>query len=117
MNKTNVERKENFIQVVVWPGTELGNETSEGFEAWILETFNVRAQYLEEILTNPDPDNPDTGGRNDLFFAIHNEDIPKFALPKLRIGARWLEDIYLNGGGYLYPNRVAKYKCWDEKKK
>ena len=36
----------------------------------MLKKFGVKIQYLEEILTLPDTkDDPDTGGRNDLFFA------------------------------------------------
>jgi hypothetical protein len=113
----NVKLKEGFSQVCVWPGTVVGVANVEEFEKWMLETFGVRAQYLEEIETNPDVGKdgepvPGTGGRNDIFFSVVTEDIGNFAIKRLAYGIRWIEDIYLNGGGYLYPDRVAKYKTW-----
>lgn len=80
--------------------------------------FNVRVQFLECIVTNPDLDDgvpaPGTGGRYDTFFAIHNEDVMKFAEPRFRHGIRWIEDVLLNGGGYLYPTRVEDYWSWPD---
>jgi hypothetical protein len=83
----------------------------------MMEIFGVRVQYLEEIETKPDLDEnrqqiEDTGGRNDVFFAVHSDDLSKFAIPRLSVGIRWLEDVYLNGNGSLYDDRVAEYMCW-----
>jgi hypothetical protein len=115
----NVVRKEGFSQVCVWPGmlvVESGT-TAEEFEQVMLRDMNVRVQYLEEIKTKPDTDDmgdavPGTGGRNDLFFAVHNDDVMKFAIPRLTMGIRWIEDAIarVNGGNRYYPGRVAKYK-------
>ena len=71
------------------------------------EGFNV--QFLEAIETNPTPGEPGTGGRSDLFFALDAKDIPKFAPWRLQFRLRWLEDIYFNGEGWLYPERVRDY--------
>jgi hypothetical protein len=113
----NVERKEGFEQVCVWPGTLVGNSNIAGFETYMLENLGTRVQYLEEVKTAPDFDNgfpvEDTGGRNDVLFAVHNDDIMKFAVPRFQYGMRWLEDVYGNGGGNLYPERIAKYQTWD----
>lgn len=113
--ESNVKLKEGFSQVCVWPGTVMDDSRSEEFEQWFLDNVEVRVQYLETILTNPDKDKqglpvPETGGRQDVFFAIHNDDLMKFVLPKLQLGARWLEDVYGNKQGYLYPRRVALYQ-------
>lgn len=109
----------NFRQVCVWPGTILeDNPTAiEEFETAMAEMFNgTRVKFLECIYTYPDVDDngpvPETGGRCDLFFYVHNEDIAKFAIPRLSYGIRWIEDVYGNGGGYLYPERVKEYMSW-----
>lgn len=113
----NVKLQEGFSQVCVWRDVVLGGDTVENFVAWFMATFNTRIQFLEEIKTNPDVDElgkpiPGTGGRNDIFFAVHNDDIGKFAVPRLSYGISWIEDLYLNGYAYLYPERVANYRTW-----
>jgi hypothetical protein len=118
VNKENVERKPGFSQVCVWMGVTEVEDRVEEFEKFFLYTFSgTRIQYLETILTNPDRTPfgsivEETGGRSDVFFAVHSEDIAKFAVPRLQYGIRWIEDVYLNGGGYLYPERVAEYRTW-----
>lgn len=109
----------NFSQVCVWPGTIVENNPSgiTEFESGMNEMFGIRAKFLECIYTYPDfiegeGPVPDTGGRCDLFFSIHNEDIGKFAIPRFEYGIRWIEDVYGNGGGYLYPERVREYMTW-----
>jgi hypothetical protein len=116
----NVIRKEHFEQVCVWPGTILDKEKVSEFEAFMAEEFGARVQYLENIPTNPDLKDvrgvlcpvEGTGGRDDLFFAVHSDDIGKFAIPRLSVGIRWIEDVYGNCQGYLYPVRVSNYKTW-----
>jgi len=116
----NVEKKEGYNQVCVWPGTVLGESTPADFEKWLKDEFGVEGQYLEEIETSPDMENgkpvSNTGGRSDLFFAIHDEDVDKFVLPKLRIGARWVEDVLadVNYTSPIYPKRVFDYCSWNK---
>lgn len=113
---SNITLNPGFEQVCVWPGTLVGLGQSDTFQSWFQEQMGVRVQYLEEIKTAPDFANgfpvEGTGGRNDLFFAVHSDDVMKFAVPRLQMGIRWIEDVYGNGGGDLYPARVAEYKCW-----
>lgn len=126
-NKEKIEflSKNGYKQVCIWPGTCVVNppegreplaDTPEGavkmFEDFMQSTFNVRVKYLEEIKTLPDklpsgaPD-PETGNRNDLFFVINDEDIGKFAIPRLRYGIRWYEDVVsYNDHANLYPQEV-----------
>jgi hypothetical protein len=103
--------KECFKQVCVWPGCIVGEKVTE-FESFMKENFGCRIQYLEEIKTFPGDGGE--GGRNDLFFAVHNDDIGKFAVSRLQAGIRWIEDV-LSTENYhdkIYPERVFKYKCW-----
>jgi len=97
-----------FTQLCVWPGTVIGQENIEEFETFFKDEFNVRLKYLTEVETLPDLDKngnaePDTGGRNDAFFFIHNEDIDKFAVKRLQFGIRWWEDVIkYNDNSHLY---------------
>ena len=114
----NVERKEQFQQVCVWPGCVVGADDVARFKAWMLDEFGARIQYLEEIETAEDSTGP--GGRNDLFFSVHEADISAFAVKRLAFGIRWIEDVLAecNGGlcadgkPVLYPDRVLEYKTW-----
>jgi len=117
----NIELQKDFEQVCVWPGTVVGKEKIEDFERFIDDIFKTRIQYLEEISTFPDTDSsgkvvPETGGRNDVFFAIHNEDVGKFAVPRLQYGIRWIEDVLAEGNytSKIYPTRVFDYCCWNK---
>ena len=113
----NIERVPEYNQVCVWPGTIVGLDNVQEFEEFMLDKFKARVQYLEEVKTEPDMLNgfpiEDTGGRNDLLFAIHSDDISRFAVPRLDYGIRWIEDVYGNGGGVLYPDRIAHYQIWN----
>lgn len=116
----NVSLNDGFKQVCVWPGVSIKGDdwTEQKFVELMQEKFGVRVQFLEEILTKPDTVRgvkvEGTGGRSDLFFAVHNDDVGKFAVPRLMAGIRWIEDALArgNGGARLYPTRVKEYKCW-----
>ena len=103
-----------FNQLCVWPATIVGNDQIKEFTNFFKKEMGVRVKFLEEVKTLPTPNVPDTGGRNDVFFFVHDDDIMKFAVPRLQIGIRWWEDVLGNGNGVLYPENVlAKYpKTW-----
>ena len=107
---------EKFNQVCVWPATVVGEADVAEFEQWVKNDLGTRIQYCEEVLTNPTPGNEidEPGGRNDLFFKVHDDDIQKFAVARLKYGMRWWEDILNNGHAPLYPQDVLnKYpKTW-----
>ena len=97
----------NYTQLCVWPGTKLGDASPEEFEAFMKENFNARVKYHTEVETLPDVENgravPETGGRNDLFFYVHSDDIGHFALARLQAGIRWWEDVVgYNDNSHLY---------------
>lgn len=106
----NKELKQGFTQVVVWPGTICPDNQAEDFEGWIAETFKCRAQYLEQVETTEASE--DGSPRVDLLFAIHTQDLPRFAVPRLGYGMRWIEDVYGNGQGHIYPERIKEYGSW-----
>jgi hypothetical protein len=101
---------EDFTQLCVWPATLVGQDRIKDFEQFMLGTFNTRIKYAEEVLTKPNEDGE--GGRNDVFFFVHTEDVPKFAVPRLQYGIRWWEDVKNVSG--LYPSSIVeKYpKTW-----
>jgi len=97
----------------VWPGVDLIDgdgvtTTPKEVEGFLKDSFDIRVKFKCEVKTNPDLDddgNPveDTGGRNDLFFYIHDDDISKFAIPRIHAGIRWWEDVIkYNDNSFLY---------------
>lgn len=112
---TNVVLPGDSRQVCVWPDTILEEYTDEKVkevEDWFKSELAVRIKVLEFIKTNPTPGESGTGGRMDMLFAIHNEDTARFAIARIQIGAKWLDDMYSSGQGYLYPSRVKDYTFW-----
>ena len=105
---------EKFNQVCVWEGRTVGVDHKQEFIDWLKQVFGVRGKYLEEVETLPTPNEPNTGGRVDLFFTVHDDDLPKFAVTRLLYGIRWWEDVLGNGGGQLYDDTVLhRYpKSW-----
>ena len=104
-----------FNQLCVWPGTVVGKDEITALEAFFKDEMGVTIKYETEVKTLPDtPECTETGGRNDLFFYIADDDIGKFAVPRLSMGIKWYEDVLGNGGGKLYPTEVLeKYeKTW-----
>ena len=109
-----------YSTICVWPGTNLGNNTAGEFEKFIAKDYGVSAKFLEVITTGPALKDgfpvPDTGGRTDLFFAVKDEDVARFAVPRLQVGIRWLEDVLSsdNYGSPIYPARVFGYLPQEE---
>jgi hypothetical protein len=99
----------------VLPPEEYGD-----FKAFMLNELNARVEILESIETEPDRDEYghailNTGGRTDLFFCVHDEDIGHFAIPRLSFGIRWIEDAIseTNGGNRYYPEPLLS-GCFPE---
>jgi hypothetical protein len=126
MNLTeNVKRRKGFNQVCVWEACVVtkSNEpkTPAEFEQFMKENFKSDVQYLEEIKTGPDLKNgqpvSETGGRIDLFFAISDEHVARFAIPRLQFGIKWIEDVLAKGNyrSPIYPKRLFDYCIWNKK--
>lgn len=103
-----------FNQLCVWPGVCLGNSTAKDVEDLLKKYFDVRIRFAEQVITCPDIDQNGipivgTGGRTDILFYIHDEDIEKFAIPRFQIGVRWWEDVVsYNNGSHLYDKEILK---------
>jgi hypothetical protein len=103
MNNNITEPK--FEQVCVWPFTLCPPEEASALEQFFTDKFGVRVRYIGENKVNDK--------QTDTLFYIASEDIPKFAVPRLGAGIRWLEDVMNNDEtmmGYPVPNGVKR--CW-----
>ena len=90
----------------------IGDKSPEDFEKYFLDEFNVRVKFLEIVITNGNIERNEEGGRSDLFFYLHDDDVMKFAVERLAMGIRWWEDVVsYNDNAYLYPQEILdKYK-------
>ena len=106
--------KNKFNQLCVLEGTIVGNskKVQEDFIKFFKDEMGVNVHFETQVKTLPDETGE--GGRNDLFYYIADNDISKFAVPRLRMGIRWWEDVLGNGNGKLYPEKILeKYpKTW-----
>lgn len=103
MNNNTSEPK--FEQVCVWPFTLCPPDEAKAFEEFFADKFGVRVRYIGE--------NKVSDKQTDTLFYIASQDIPKFAVPRLGDGIRWLEDVINNAeerGGYPVPKGVKR--CW-----
>lgn len=101
------KEKTDFTQLCVWPATlineedkpgyQITDEDIKGLEKFFKEEFNVRIKFAERVFTNPTIKEgkpvKDSGGRSDLLFWVHSEDLSKFAIKRLAYGIRWWEDV------------------------
>ena len=105
-----------FNQLCVLQGCLMPEGGAKELESFFKDEMGVTVKFETEVKTLPDPGDlgMKTGGRNDIFFYIADDDIMKFAVPRLQMGIRWYEDVLSNGGGKLYPTEVLeKYeKTW-----
>lgn len=97
----------NYTQLCVWPAVIVQPEEIEQFTKWMQRNMKSRIKYVGQVKTLPTLTKagaviPDTGGRNDLFFYVHDDDVKHFAVLRLMAGIQWWEDVLSNGWGYLY---------------
>ena len=104
--------KKQFNQLCVMEGTLMPEGGAEELVKFFKEEMKVDVHFETEVKTLPDETGE--GGRNDLIFYIADDDIGKFAVPRLQMGIRWWEDVLGNGNGKLYPREILeKYsKTW-----
>ena len=107
--------KPPYTQLCVWPSTLVDETQIQKFEDLFMNEMNTRVKFHKVILTNPDLDQwgraiPETGGRSDVFFYVHEDDLKHFATSRLRMGIRWWEDVisYNKGNEHLYPKEFIE---------
>ena len=104
-----VKTEATYTQLCVLHAVILKPEDYADFENFILEETGCRIKVMEVAITNPDPNDPTTGGRHDVLFYVHPEDVEKFAVPRFKFGIRWWEDVIVyNNRAYLYSNEILK---------
>lgn len=106
-----------FNQLAVWQGTTLGDADPKDFVQWFEDELNTRIQWCEAVTTLPDVKNgrevEGTGGRSDLLFYVHDEDVTTFAVKRFHLGhCSWWEDVVVtNDNSHLYSQEILdKYK-------
>ena len=101
-----------FNQLCVLQGTIMPDGGAEELEKFFKEEMGVTVKFETQVKTLPDtPKCTKTGDRNDIFFYIADDDIGKFAVPRLQMGIRWWEDVLGNGASNLYTEEfLEKYK-------
>ena len=105
--KVEDKKNDKFNQLCVLEGTLFPEGGVEEFHQFFKDEMGVRVKFENQVKTLPDtPECTKTGGRNDLFFYIHDDDIGKFAVPRLSMGIKWWEDVLGNGNGKLYDEDV-----------
>ena len=108
--------KKEFNQLCVLQGCLMPEGGAKELESFFKDEMGVTVKFETEVKTLPDPGDlgMKTGGRNDVFFYIADDDIMKFAVPRLSMGIKWWEDVLGNGGDKLYPKEILeKYeKTW-----
>ena len=104
--------KKQFNQLCVMEGTLMPEGGAKELESFFKDEMGVEVRFETQVKTLPDETGE--GGRSDLFFYIADDDISKFAVPRMSMGIRWWEDVLGNGNGKLYPSEILeKYsKTW-----
>lgn len=93
---------QSYQQICVLRGV---SDSLEDLGKLIPETFDVRIQMLDEFKTRAGQGGD--GGRRDVLFLIHSDDISKFAVSRLGCGISWWED-YLAGSKSIVPPSIKK---------
>lgn len=77
-------------------------------ERLLPETFpNTRIAVFESFYTLAG--NGGEGGRRDVIFGVHPEDVQGFALPRLQYGISWWEDALYNERDIIPSGIQSKY--------
>ena len=108
----SIALRESFHQVCVWPGTNVETSEIADFERFFLNEFKTRIHFLETVVTGPsingDIPIPGSGGRHDVFFAIHDDDVMHFATTRLALGIRWVDDA-MQDSASIWPDHIREY--------
>ena len=95
--------EEDYSTVAVMPGCMVWEENANEMVQEFGSTLGCKHPILiiGTATTLPDTEeqdhpSPETGGRHDFFFAFHNLDIMRVAVPRLAFGVRWWEDVVDN---------------------
>ena len=96
----------------VWLATVVVTDEVPDFNKWLADAFSVDGEYAESFTTLPD-ETPGSGGRVDTLFRVANDDVPKFAVPRLAYGIRWWSD-YITDSRDIVPKAIIERYAGDE---
>lgn len=107
--KYRFKRDPNYTQLCVWRGCIVGKEKIKEFEESMgKEIGDSRIRYEREYLTLSGQGGE--GGRNDLLFWVHNDDIGKFTIPRIQFGISWWEDHVTNNRSVIPKDVIESYE-------
>ena len=101
-----IKTDENYKIAVMWHDACFDPTRLAAFKRLFKEEFGLAhdIRWIGEVITFKTPGVPDTGGRHDVAFLVHEDDIPKISVThRLELGFRWFWDVIGNGDSRLYP--------------
>ena len=111
-NKTQDNKKdENYKTTVIWQNVDFDIKTLHIFKNLFKKEFELEhdIKWIGVLITNKTPNVPNTGGRHDAAFLVHNNDLSKISnMHRIKLGFSWWEDVVFNGGLSLYPLNFRK---------
>jgi hypothetical protein len=72
----------------------------------MMREFGIRVQYLEEVRTDPEVDDY-YRSRNDLFFAVHDDDVIPFTYPRASAGIHTANAAMIRGTKTTWMKTVS----------
>ena len=102
-------RTEDYDQLLIWPATTFDMKKDQKFlQKAMRDRFGIKHELVIVGTVETLPGEGGRGGRSDLFWLVHKDDVARFSnIKRLRMGIRWWEDIFYNNGEGIYP---AKFR-------
>lgn len=101
--RTSVRKHGAYQTVCLWPGTSIRPGEVPDFVDFICKEFETvhPIEVIGNVKTRAGHGGP--GGRLDLLFLVHDDDVMKFANSKRsELGIRWWSDVHFNDQHDLY---------------
>ena len=108
-----MKTKKGYNQICAWLGVVVKNAdkpmTQKEFEKFMLGK-GYKVNYIDEYKTLPD--HTGEGGRNDVIFSLHKDDVNKMVMDRLHKfngDIKWYEDYVTNYRRQIpYDNLIEK---------
>lgn len=100
------KKDENYDEVIIMHHCYLDTTRLVIFKRLVKEVFQLThdIRWIGTLITNKTRGVDGTGGRWDVAFMVHKDDLPKlFTHRRLQLGFRWWFDVVGNGDLSLYP--------------
>lgn len=96
-----------YNQLCLIRGLKIDFDQIKGFEKAIFKKIGVRIKYVCQMEVYPNQQTDEL--RNDFFFYVHEDDIIKFSIEKMFIGAKWWEDVcHTDEAKMIYPEKFIE---------